>query len=396
MNIYEKKIWWKLGLLFFACIIILITLIYNNKLASRLAIEEEKKAYLLSLAYKEILSLDASNTKLIVESATSTENTTIPIIITDKNGEVLLWRNIPGIDEEKSIFSDQDTARVRKELKKIIQQGRPPLEIEAIENFAKLYYSESYLLTALRQYPYIQFCIISLFLLVSYLAFSAARKAEQNQVWVGMARETAHQLGTPLSSLIGWIELVKQREESQPRGGMALGAEMEKDIGRLALIADRFSKIGSKPTLELHPLSECLQKTMEYVKRISSEKITYTYILHKDPGKLPLSPPLFDWVIENILKNALDAMGNKGKLLITLDVENNEAVIDIKDSGKGIPKSRQKEVFKPGFSTKRRGWGLGLSLSKRIVEEYHHGKIFVLESMPDAGTTFRIILPLSQ
>lgn len=395
MGIYEKKTWWKLGLLAFAIIIVSITIYYNNQLASKLAVEEEKKAKLLSLAYKEILSLDASNTTFILENATASENTTIPIIITDVNGKLMLWRNIPGLDESDELYTSKDSSIVQSVLNKILKTGKPPLEIKAIENYAKLYYSESNLLTALRQYPYIQFLIISLFLLISYLAFSTARRAEQNQVWVGMARETAHQLGTPLSSLLGWIELLKQQELNHSEDELSIGSEMAKDIGRLELITERFSKIGSKPALELNVLTECLEKTINYLQRRSSEKIKYSYTIQNDPGLLPLSPPLFDWVIENILKNALDAMGHTGLISIHVDQLDNTAIIDIKDTGKGIPKSKFKEVFKPGFSTKKRGWGLGLSLSKRIVEEYHNGKLFVLESTINEGTTFRIILPKS-
>jgi signal transduction histidine kinase len=248
-----------------------------------------------------------------------------------------------------------------------------------------IFYAESDLLTKLKYYPYIQFGVIGLFLLIAYILFSTARKAEQDQVWVGMSKETAHQLGTPLSSLMAWNEHLLSLGVDE-----AIVSEMQQDVKRLNTITDRFSKIGSQPTLVLENVNRALAEAIDYLKKRTSKNVIYTLNLPKENLQAHLSKPLFEWVIENICKNAIDAMEGKGTLAISLQGIPEGLVIDITDSGKGIPKSKFDTVFEPGFTTKNRGWGLGLSLCKRIIEIYHKGEIYVLNSEPNKGTTFRI------
>ncbi|HNL07862.1 MAG TPA: HAMP domain-containing sensor histidine kinase, partial [Chitinophagales bacterium] len=228
--------------------------------------------------------------------------------------------------------------------------------------------------------------------LVAYLLFSTARRAEQNKVWLGMAKETAHQLGTPLSSLMGWVEMLKTVQDPDGINDM-IAQEVGKDVERLQLIADRFSKIGSIPKLQNSDVVDEVRQTLYYVKRRASSRVSFHFDETTPPIIIALSPVLFDWVIENLLKNALDAMDGKGEIRVAIAEDANDVVIDVTDTGKGIPKSRFITVFEPGYSTKKRGWGLGLSLSKRIIETYHKGKIFVAHSSPNEGATFRVILP---
>jgi signal transduction histidine kinase len=236
-------------------------------------------------------------------------------------------------------------------------------------------------------YPFIQIGVIFLFILVSYIAFSSSRKAEQNQVWVGLSKETAHQLGTPTSSLLAWIELLKTKKESSE-----IALEIEKDVKRLELITERFSKIGSQPVLNPNNIVETTNLALDYIEKRISKKIQVSRNFSQNNVIAKINAPLFEWVLENLCKNAIDAMGSEGKLSVTI-IDNNQFVyIDISDTGKGISKKNFNTIFNPGFTTKKRGWGLGLSLTKRIVEEYHKGKIFVKRSEINIGTTFRIVL----
>lgn len=376
-----------------ALIIVGVTLLYNNQLAKKLAAEERKKVEVLAMSYSEFLKADPT-AELNLERTLIVGNNTIPVIITDAEGKVDFQRNLsPEIDEKIKLTPDDD-AYILERLEKIKANGQEPIEIIINEEKKQyLYYDTSNLLTQLIRYPFIQLGIIGLFLGISYLAFNSSRRAEQDQVWVGMARETAHQLGTPLSSLVGWIEMLKSREDDNG-GKMKLGPEMEKDVARLELIAERFSKIGSTPKLESHELSPLLRKTFEYMRRRAG---THVYVTFDD--KLPqgtqakLSPPLFDWVIENLMKNGLDAMDGQGEIILRSYKKDSKVIVEIEDTGKGIPKSDFQTIFQPGYSTKKRGWGLGLSLSKRIIEEFQKGKISVAQSTLGKGTTFRIVLP---
>lgn len=304
-----------------------------------------------------------------------------PVIITDATQtEVLSFGNLDSLQMQDSNFVAHQLDIMRAE--------NDPLEIDFIDTGkAFIFYRTSDLVHQTRYFPIILIVIFALFLFIAYMLFSSARRSEQNQVWAGMAKETAHQLGTPLSSLMGWIELMKLQEE--PFVGTQ---EMEKDIERLQIVTDRFSKIGSVPVLEPTNIIYLIEDTMDYLQKRFSKKFEFEINLPKESLIVPLIPSLFRWVLENLTKNAIDAMGDHGKVTVNLIEEGDEIFIDLSDTGKGIAKSKIKQVFNPGYTSKKRGWGLGLSLAKRIIEDYHKGKIFVKSSVVGQGTTFRIVL----
>lgn len=305
----------------------------------------------------------------------------VPVIITnEQQDKVLSFGNL-------DTLMMQDTNYVKQQLA-IMSDENDPIQIEFMnKGKATIFYRTTDLVQQMRYYPIIQFVVFALFLIVAYLLFSYARRSEQNQVWAGMAKETAHQLGTPLSSLMGWIELLKMQEE--PFVGTH---EMEKDIERLQIVTDRFSKIGSVPVLEPTDINFVIRDTMDYLRKRFSKKFEFEINLPEGELVMPLIPSLFRWVLENLTKNAIDAMGDHGKITLDLIDDGDHIHIDLSDTGKGIPKSQIKQVFNPGFTSKKRGWGLGLSLAKRIIEDYHKGKIFVKSSVVGEGTTFRITL----
>jgi nitrogen-specific signal transduction histidine kinase len=506
MNLYTRKQTWKIGLGIAATIIIVASLFYTNYLIREVATEERKKIKIWVEAIQKKADLvnytnnlfnkvkaeerkrieiwaEASRMLTISESSADlnfylkilNNNTTIPVILTDRKGEILSWKNIDEI--ENGIFSaiSQDKklilikslemmksrndsiiiplqktdynciyyndSKIFFELKSILEGQLKNFITEIVDNTASvpvivtssdyktliakgnieetvisspneylkllkemkkqnkpitvsigeteknfIYYKDSSLLTTLKYFPFVQLGVIALFLLVGYSLFSTARKSEQNQVWVGMARETAHQLGTPLSSLMAWNELRKVSNTLPDFD------EVEKDIKRLETITNRFSKIGSQPILKNENLSDLLNDIIAYMQSRISEKV----IIRKDiPAGivLPINYTLMEWVIENLIRNSVDAMEGEGFIHLSLNDENQKITIDISDTGKGIARGEFKTIFRPGFTTKKRGWGLGLSLAKRIIEEYHSGKIFVKNSEPSKGTTFRIILP---
>lgn len=304
----------------------------------------------------------------------------VPVIYADSlTGEVIAYGNIDSTLANKEGYLQERMISML--------ESQQPIRIELADNAVNyIFYEESILLTQLKYYPYIQFVIIGVFLFVAYLLFSTARKAEQNQVWVGMSKETAHQLGTPLSSLMAWMEVLKSKVDDP----MTID-EMQKDVSRLQTITDRFSKIGSSPDLLTHDLVAVIKSSIAYLQKRTSSKVDYILKGGLESVNAKINVPLFEWVLENLCKNAVDAMSGEGK--ITFDVWQEEDLVhlEIADTGKGIPKSQFKSIFKPGFTSKKRGWGLGLTLVKRIVDEYHEGKIFVKESGPD-GTVFKIIL----
>ena len=254
----------------------------------------------------------------------------------------------------------------------------------------KIYYKDSILLTRLKYFPYVILIVVSLFIMIAYLAFSASRKSEQNKVWAGMARETAHQIGTPLSSLMGWVALLKAQNDNED-----IVSEMNKDIYRLQMITERFSKIGSQPELHLNDINKVVERSFYYMKDRSSEKIDFKLEVYENELMCLLNTQLFGWVVENITRNAIDALKGKGTIGIRVSCSDKKVHIDIADSGRGIKPTNLKTVFEPGYTTKHRGWGLGLSLVKRIVEDYHKGEVYVLNSEPTKGTTFRISLSKS-
>lgn len=362
--------------------IVLASVWYSNELARDLAQREKKEAELWANAYRNII-LSGEDENVSFEFDVIRENESVPLILTDEQGTVLKVRNI---DSTKA----KDEQYIQERLQQM-KAGNQPIEIDigqGMKNY--IYYDESNFITRLRVFPFVQLGIISAFLLFAYVLFSTARASEQNQLWVGMAKETAHQLGTPISSLSAWLEILNQKKHDAETEEALL--EIQKDIDRLELVADRFSKIGSAPDLKEEDLKPLLEKSLDYIRKRSSELVTLQLQAERDV-KAKLNVPLFEWVIENLLKNALDAMGGKGSITIFVSRSNEQIAVDVKDTGKGIPKSNFKTVFEPGYSTKKRGWGLGLTLSKRIIEQYHNGKIFVKESSPEAGTTFRILLP---
>ncbi|MDX9883672.1 MAG: HAMP domain-containing sensor histidine kinase [Prolixibacteraceae bacterium] len=382
MELYYKKRRWKIFLLIGAILIGIGSSVYTNWLVGQMAAEERKNVELWAEATKKLAAMDDSElTDITFLTNVLTRNETIPIIVADSTDKIIEARNIHYPKEKEEIA-------LHKELEKM-KAGHEPIRIILSETETHyLYYRDSYLLRNLRYFPFVQLSVIFLFIIVSYLAFSSSRKAEQNQVWVGMSKETAHQLGTPISSLMAWVELLKLKDIDQK-----LIDEFEKDTQRLGKIAERFSKIGSAPELAATNVHEVIESTVNYLKNRTSGKIKFYINSEKDePCFVRLNAPLFSWVIENLCKNAIDAIENEGSIVVSLFLKPTHVCIDVSDTGKGIPKSQFKTIFEPGFTTKKRGWGLGLSLVRRIIENYHRGKIFIKHSELGKGTTFRIIL----
>jgi len=392
LDIYLKRKRGKIVLLIVAVIIGVASLLYTNWLTEKMALEERKKVELWAEATKrfadsgnvngtstDFQSLNTSYLTLITNILE--KNSTIPIIVVNPDGSFNTTANINIKEERREQILTNELAKMK--------DYSDPIPIKLSEETTQyLYFRESNILRNLRYYPLVQLVVIIIFILVAYFAFSATQKAEQNQVWVGMSKETAHQLGTPISSLMAWIELLKLQNIDEN-----LIQEFEKDTQRLEKITERFSKIGSKPELLQQNLVEVLSSTVSYLKTRSSGKVKFeTSFNENDFIIAPLNAALFSWVIENLCKNAIDAMDNQGTITIRVKEKESAVNIDITDTGKGIHKSQHKTVFNPGYSTKKRGWGLGLSLAKRIIENYHSGKIFVKSSEIGKGTTFRIVL----
>ncbi len=371
---------WKTYLAFVALVIVGTSLYYTSRLAEKLAGEERKKVEEVANAIKTLIS--ASNNIQEAAFATNiiTQNTTIPLIITDEKGSIQDTKNL---DTSRSLYPNKTVKDKLEEFRKI----HPPIEADYGTGKQYIYYGESYLLIQLRYFPYVQLGIIIIFLAVVLMALSAAHRSLQNQVWVGLSKETAHQLGTPLSSIEAWLELLRDSDASSEAV-----IEMQKDLDRLKLVADRFGKVGSAPQLAEENLVTRLEGIVGYMQKRAPKKVAIT--LHNTEADIPvnISGPLFDWVMENLIRNALDAMAGEGKIDITVINTPQQVHVDVQDNGKGIPAYQVKKVFAPGFTTKKRGWGLGLSLSRRIIEQYHHGSIYVKQSEVGKGTTFRIVL----
>lgn len=382
MDFYFKKRRWKILLLLLAVAIGIASFLYTNWLVKKMAFEERKNVELWAEATQKLASYDInSNQDITFLNDIIVRNTSIPIIIADSLENITDTKNIEFTEENKDKV-------LRREFQKMKAQNAP-ISIYVSESETQyLYYRDSVLLENLKYYPLIQFAVVFLFIMVAYLAFSSSRNAEQNQVWVGMSKETAHQLGTPISSLMAWVELLKMQNIDEN-----LIREFEKDTQRLEKITERFSKIGSVPELLMTDVAETIRSTVSYLKTRSSTKVKFILDFDEQARyEVPLNAALFSWVIENLCKNAIDAMNNSGTIQISLVEKGNQVVIDVTDNGKGIAKAYHKTIFQPGFTTKKRGWGLGLSLAKRIVENYHKGKIFLKQSELNKGTTFRIVL----
>lgn len=378
-NIYDARQKGKLIFLLISVLLIGGVLYVSNDLVEDLSIEERKKMEIWAEATRELAS-DKTEMSMELILKVIQSNTSIPAIIVDDTGEInqYLNLNLPETDTEKYLQEKLEQLKSKSNL----------IEINlGDEEKQYLYYDDSILLKRLSLYPYVQLGVMVLFVLIVYFALISTKKAEQNKVWVVLSKETAHQLGTPISSLMAWMDLLESSGVDS-----SLLSDMNKDVNRLSVIAERFSKIGSKPEMELIYVNEVLENATEYMRRRVSDKVLITTHLPSDAEGAMVCLSLFEWVIENLCKNAVDAMNGEGRIDVYMTSEKQQIYIDIKDTGKGIARKNFKTVFNPGYTTKKRGWGLGLTLAKRIIEDYHAGRIYVKDSEVGKGTTFRIEL----
>ncbi len=373
----------KIFLVFAAVLIAVVSLIVSNIFVRDLAKEERNKMEIWAQAMRSFNNADET-TDLGLVLKVMNENNTIPVIVVDSNGNVQICRNV-NVEGRSALDSIKYVTSLGKRLYDAGRYIRIDMDEKKSNSFIYVCYDDSTILKRLSYYPYVQLGVVLIFVVVAIFALLTSKRAEQNKVWVGLSKETAHQLGTPISSLMAWIEILK---ESYPDD--ALIPEMDKDVKRLQLIADRFSKIGSLPEPIPTSLNVVINHVIDYMDRRTSSKVLMTQKLPRHDVILNLNASLFEWVIENLCKNAVDAMEGEGRIVIEVSDFTDKAIIDVTDGGKGIKKKDIRSVFKPGFTTKKRGWGLGLSLAKRIVEEYHHGRIYVKRSELGIGTTFRI------
>ena len=397
MNPYDRKRRWKFILIAFALIIVGASLWYTDYLVRNISNAERTRAELWARSTRNIIAMPDVNDEYITFIYSMRDSLAVPAIVVDSAENIITWR---GLDSTKTNFDLEadskkkyDPKYFKSQLKEMKFQHPQPIVLELNNrNNEKwyVYYKDSTLLTQLRAFPYLQLSIIAIFLLIAYGVFNSSRKSEQDQVWVGLAKETAHQLGTPISSLMAWVELLKSKFNA-PDDPLII--EMENDVKRLETVADRFSKIGSKPILHNHVVYEVVAEFVNYFKVRVSDKIEFILSGDKQVEAL-VNVPLFDWVIENILKNAVNAIEGQGSIKVEIkeNLVKEQVFIDITDTGAGIPRLKFDTVFQPGYTTRKRGWGLGLSLTKRIVENYHQGSIFVKDSELGRGTTFRIVL----
>lgn len=374
---------WRTGLAIIAIAIVSGTIFYSQFLARTIAREERQKVAQWVEAGKLLLN-DTTGVTDKLAGIIITENKSIPIIETDEKDRITQFVNLDSASIEK------DSSYLPNKLREFKSQNEAIVWTDPrnAAHINKYYYGHTSLLNQVRYYPLVQLLIVGLFIVITITALNTSFKSSQNQVWAGMAKETAHQLGTPLTSLQGWAEMLKENPDNQK-----IVQELDKDIDRLKLVSDRFGKIGSAPRLEEHDLVSQVDSMIEYIRKRATGKVQFTLNSFNVPVvNAMISPPLFDWVIENLLKNALDAMEGKGQITVAIHPFPHAVFIDVTDTGKGISSQHIRKVFKPGFTTKKRGWGLGLSLSKRIIERYHKGQLFVKHSEPGKGTTFRIVL----
>ena len=380
---FQQILNWRTGLAVVAIGIVIGTIFYSQYVSDKIAKEEKGRVR----AFGESLKIKAQSEDpnvLIFTTTLAVENQDIPIIETDEHDNPS--GNYVNLDSAKVA---DDTGYLRR-MVKIFSVNQPVRVVvnDSTQAYNKYYYGDSRLQSEVRYYPYVQLFIVGLFIIVTIMALRSSYRSVQNQVWAGMAKETAHQLGTPVSSLEGWVEVMRENP-----GDPRIAQELEKDVNRLRLVSDRFGKIGSSPQLEELDLVKQISSMVDYIRKRSPGKVNFQINTHEQAAVHAfISAPLFDWVIENLLKNALDAMEGKGAITVDIQDSPTRVIIDVSDTGKGISKSNISKVFKPGFTTKKRGWGLGLSLSRRIIQQYHRGEIFVKSSEPGKGTTFRIVL----
>lgn len=370
-------------------ILIGLFLYFSNQLVKSLAQEETDKIELWANAYQQLSQADA-DADMSMQVKVIQNNTTIPVFYTEQDGTLLGYKNIQ-IPFSYSLgrqLTEEDTIAYLQSIIPTLAEKNSFFEIKIMDDWKQfLYYDESILLQQLHFYPYVQLMAVIVLLLLFYYMLISAKRSEQNRVWVGLSKETAHQLGTPIQSLMGWVELLKSDANPESQN---MGAEMDKDVQRLRIVADRFSKIGSEPALELLDVRGIIEEVADYMQKRSSQNINITTSLPDTSMEAYVCAPLFAWVIENLCKNAIDAQDKPKEQIHILLRKEERMVIEIVDNGKGIAKNKWKTIFNPGYTTKTRGWGLGLALVKRIVEEYHHGRIFVKSSTLGQGTTFRI------
>lgn len=375
-HFYVRKNFWKVLLLTFMLLIGALTLYYTENLAGALREEERKKVELWAEAIN-VAAYAEPGEDLNLANKIMTTNTTIPIILEDTEGNIISYNNL----------THRQISNLKATLEKMKVKGNR-ISVDLGDGLVNvLYYDESKLLTQLRIYPRILLGVIASFMLLAYIAFSSARKAEQDRVWTGLARETAHQIGTPLSSLLGWLEILKMSDHDPQ-----MIEEMQKDLDRLQKITGRFSKIGSQPSLERSDLRWVIRSCTEYLQVRLPKRVQIHLQLPDRPVMAMINPLLMEWVLENLIRNALDAIEGEGNITIVLEHNDRHVEITVEDTGRGIPRHLHKTIFRPGYTTKSRGWGLGLSLARRIINDYHNGKIFVAYSEPGRGSSFKIIL----
>lgn len=396
-NIYEIRRYGTIIFMVVSLAVVGVFLYYSDSLVNDLSEQERSRMQIWADATREIVRSsadDGGGTSSIDFLLSIIEgNRNIPVLLTDDAGNIMMHRNFrlpEPIDSASPLFiSEKNLSFLRDKLAKM-RHTPNVIKIDMDNDGCQyLYYEDSRLLKALSYYPYIQVVVLMAFILIVYYAVSSTQRAEQNKVWVGLSKETAHQLGTPISSLLAWMELLEDMGVDKDTV-----AEMNKDVKRLSTIASRFSKIGSRPSMDDEDLNEVAIRSAEYMSTRISKRINLTIMPSHTPLPVRLSASLTEWVMENLIKNAVDAMEGSGSITVKAYAEKGNAVVDISDTGKGISRKHQKTIFNPGFTTKKRGWGLGLTLAKRIIEEYHEGHIYVKQSEPGVATTFTIEIPL--
>lgn len=374
----------KILLVVMAVVMSVGSLVISHFLVRDLKREEQRKMEIWAEAMRSLNSAD-EYTDLTLVLTVLNSNSTIPVVVLDREGEVQDYRNIP----LREGSAEEQMRAVKRKAQSMMDAGRVIRVYLSSTDYMEICYADSLLLRRLAWWPYVQLGLVFVFVVVAIFALLSSKRAEQNKVWVGLSKETAHQLGTPISSLMAWQEMLR---ETYPDDELL--PEMGKDVERLQRIAERFSKIGSLPELRPESLNEVLSAVTQYISRRASNRVRLTCTVPQQPLIVPMCSSLFEWVVENLCKNAIDAMDGQGSITFTASTEGALAVVEVADTGKGIPKNKFRTVFTPGFTTKKRGWGLGLSLAKRIVEEYHHGRIYVKNSEVGRGTTFRIELKM--
>lgn len=397
MNLSEiRHRYGTIAFLLASVVVVAVFLHISNLIVKDLATQERARMQIWADATKEIVNLssadgDISGSNIDFLLSIIEGNNNIPVLLTDNQGQIIGQRNfrLPNPDTEIPLENPENKIFLEGKLS-TIKGTDNVIDINIAPGFVQhLYYEDSTLLRRLSLYPYIQLVVMAAFVIVVYLAVTSSKRAEQNKVWVGLSKETAHQLGTPISSLMAWIEFLRENGTDAE-----MVAEMDKDVRRLSTIASRFSKIGSQPSMEFGDLNDAATHAVDYMRTRISPRINLSLIKHVEHLPVDMSEPLIQWVMENLIKNAVDAMDGTGSITITTEIDHNMAAIDVTDTGKGLSRKQRKEIFRPGFTTKKRGWGLGLTLAKRIIEQYHGGRIFVSASELSVGTTFRILIPL--